>query len=166
MGEAVANVARRINTAMEDGSDTLDLSDCNLISFPDGVLKMIRSRADKIQKITLTNNKLKNLGDKFFTMFTSLTDLDLQGNTLTKLPHAFGEMQHLISINLSDNNFSVFPEQLMSVNTLQNINMSANQISEVPWERVCAMSALSVLDLRSNPLTSSPHTSLKFTLLT
>ncbi|XP_053495689.1 leucine-rich repeat-containing protein 20 isoform X1 [Ictalurus furcatus] len=166
MGEAVANVARRINATMEDGLDTLDLSDCKLIGFPDGVLKMIRSYADKIHKITLANNNMKNLSGKFFTMFTELRELDLQGNTLTKLPDAIGEMQHLISIDLSNNNFSVFPEQLTNVHTLQNINMSGNQISDVPWERVCAMSSLNVVDLRSNPLTSSPHTSQNFTLLT
>lgn len=39
-------------------------------------------------------------------------------------------------------------------------------LSDVPWERVCAMSSLNVVDLRSNPLTSSPHTSQNFTLLT
>ncbi|MCJ8738887.1 hypothetical protein PDJAM_G00040990 [Pangasius djambal] len=166
MGEAVANVARRINATMEDGLDTLDLSGCNLIGFPDGVLKMIRSCADRIHKITLANNKLKNLGEKFFTMFSQLRELDLQGNMLTKLPDAIGGMQHLISIDLSNNNFSVFPEQLTNVHTLKNINMSGNQISEVPWERVCAMSSLSVVDLRSNPLSSSPHGSQNFTLLT
>ncbi|KAM9462875.1 leucine-rich repeat-containing protein 20 isoform 1-T2 [Clarias gariepinus] len=166
MGEAVATVARRINATMEDGLDTLDLSDCNLISFPDGVLKMIRSCADKIHTITLANNKLKSLSSKFFTMFTQLRELDVQGNTLTKLPDAVGDVQHLTSINLSNNNFSVFPEQLTNIQTLQNINMSGNQIAEVPWERVCAMSSLSALDLRSNPLTSSPHTSHSFTLIT
>ncbi|KAF5886611.1 leucine-rich repeat-containing protein 20, partial [Clarias magur] len=129
MGEAVATVARRINATMEDGLDTLDLSDCNLISFPDGVLKMIRSCADQIHTITLANNKLKSLSSKFFTMFTQLRELDVQGNTLTKLPDAFGDMHHLTSINLSNNNFSVFPEQLTNVHTLQNINMSGNQIT-------------------------------------
>ncbi|KAI5618719.1 leucine-rich repeat-containing protein 20 isoform X6 [Silurus asotus] len=166
MGEAVANVARRINATMENGLDTLDLSNCNLISFPDGVLKLIRSYADQIHIISLANNKLKSLSGKFFTMFTQLTDLDLQGNTLTKLPEAAGELQHLISINLSNNNLNAFPEQLTKVPTLQNINLSGNQISDVSWEGVCAMSSLNMVDLRSNPLTSSPQTSLSFTLLT
>ncbi|KAK3529630.1 hypothetical protein QTP70_032512 [Hemibagrus guttatus] len=166
MGEAVANVARRINVTMEDGLDTLDLSDCNLISFPDGVLKMIRSCADQIHKISLANNKLKSLGGKFFSMFPQLRELDLQGNTLIKLPDVVGEMQNLISINLSNNNFNVFPEQLTNIQTLQNINMSGNQISEVPWERVYAMPSLKTVDLRSNPITSPPQTPQNFTVLT
>ncbi|XP_026989731.1 leucine-rich repeat-containing protein 20 isoform X2 [Tachysurus fulvidraco] len=166
MGEAVANVARRITTTMEDGLDTLDLSDCKLISFPDGVLKMIRSSADQIHKISLANNSLKTLGGKFFTMFTQLRELDLQGNTMTKLPDAVGEMQHLISIDLSNNNFSEFPEQLTNIHTLKNINMSGNQISEVPWERLCAMSSLNIVDLRSNSLPAPPQTTQNFTVLT
>lgn len=69
-------------------------------------------------------------------------ELDLQGNTLTKLPDAIGEMQHLISIDLSNNNFSVFPEQLTNVNTLQNINMSGNQISGIIILQVCSLLAM------------------------
>eukprot|EP00064_Thunnus_orientalis_P010338 superscaffoldBa00001396_g10364 len=40
MAEAVANVARRINATVEEGKDTLDLSNCKLISFPEGVFKI------------------------------------------------------------------------------------------------------------------------------
>lgn len=58
-------------------------------------------------------------------------ELDLQGNTLTKLPDAAGALQHLVRIDLSNNNFSVFPEQLTNIHTLQNINMSGNQIAGI-----------------------------------
>ncbi|XP_062859556.1 leucine-rich repeat-containing protein 20 [Trichomycterus rosablanca] len=165
MGEAVANVARRINETMVEGSDTLDLSDCNLISFPEGVFKMIRSCADKIHKIKLANNQLKNISNKFFSTFPQLTDLDLQGNVLTKLPDGIGELQHLVNIDLSNNSFSSFPDQLLNIPTLQHINISSNQITDLPWERLCAMSPLQVLDLRSNPLAST-YTSQTFTFLT
>ncbi len=49
-----------------------DLSDCGLVSFPDGVFKMIRSCTDNIHKISLANNQIKALSSKFFLMFTQL----------------------------------------------------------------------------------------------
>uniref|UniRef100_A0A8B9JGE2 Leucine rich repeat containing 20 n=1 Tax=Astyanax mexicanus TaxID=7994 RepID=A0A8B9JGE2_ASTMX len=107
-----------------------DLSDCKLISFPDGVFKVLRSCTDKIHKITLANNEVKALTNKFFSTFTQLRELDLQGNVLTKLPDAVGNMEHLVSINLSNNKFSEFPERLTAVRTLELINLENNQISE------------------------------------
>ncbi|KAL7856492.1 hypothetical protein SRHO_G00153910 [Serrasalmus rhombeus] len=167
MAEAVANVARRINATAEEGRDTLDLSDCKLISFPDGVFKVLRSCTDNILKITLANNEVKALTNKFFTTFTQLRELDLQGNVLTKLPDAVGDMEHLVSINLSNNRFSEFPDRLTAVRTLENINMESNQISELPWERLCEMPALRSVDVRSNPVSLSfNQTSQKFTIIT
>lgn len=49
-----------------------DLSDCGLVSFPDGVFKMIRSCTDNIHKISLANNQIKALSNKFFITFTQL----------------------------------------------------------------------------------------------
>ncbi|KAI7796812.1 putative leucine-rich repeat-containing protein 20 [Triplophysa rosa] len=129
MAQAVANVARRINETMEEGRDCLDLSDCDLISFPDGIFKMLRSCTDNIHKITLANNQLKALGNKFFHTFSQLQDLDVQGNVLTSLPDAVGDVEHLISINLSKNRLAVFPERLTRVKSLQNINVEGNQIT-------------------------------------
>ncbi|XP_051529609.1 leucine-rich repeat-containing protein 20 [Myxocyprinus asiaticus] len=167
MAEAVANVARRIIATMDEGRDSLDLSDCGLISFPDGVFKMMRSCTYNIHKISLANNQLKALSNKFFLTFTQLTELDLQGNLLTTLPEAVGDMQHLIRINLSKNRLSVFPDRLMDVSSLEDISVEGNQITELPMEKLSAMPALKSLDVRSNPLTaeaaSVPH---QFTLLT
>ncbi|GLD48520.1 leucine-rich repeat-containing protein 20 [Lates japonicus] len=61
MAEAVANVARRINATVEEGKDTLDLSNCKLISFPDGVFKVLRSVSENIHVIMLADNEMKAL---------------------------------------------------------------------------------------------------------
>uniref|UniRef100_A0AAY5ERF1 Leucine rich repeat containing 20 n=1 Tax=Electrophorus electricus TaxID=8005 RepID=A0AAY5ERF1_ELEEL len=129
MGEAVVRVARRINATAEEGRDTLDLSDCKLISFPDGVFKVLRTCTDNIREITLADNEIKALPNKFFTTFVQLRELNLQGNRLTKLPDAVGDMEHLISINLSRNCLSVFPQRLTGVRTLQHIRLENNQIT-------------------------------------
>ncbi|XP_028287286.1 leucine-rich repeat-containing protein 20 [Parambassis ranga] len=165
MAEAVANVARRINATVEEGKDTLDLSNCKLISFPDGVFKVLRSITENICVITLADNEMKAISSKFFSTFTQLRELDLQGNVLTKLPDSIGEMKHLTSISLANNSFSVFPEKLTEIATLERIDLEGNSITEIPLEKLSCMPALKWLNVKSNPLDSktqsalqSPHT--------
>lgn len=161
MAEAVANVARRINATVEEGKDSLDLSNCKLISFPDGVFKVLRSVAENIRVITLADNEMKALSSKFFSTFTQLRELDLQGNVLTKLPDAVGEMEHLTSINLANNSFSIFPDKLTEIATLERINLEGNSITELPLENLSAMPALKWLNVKSNPLDSATQSALQ-----
>ncbi|XP_029787682.1 leucine-rich repeat-containing protein 20 isoform X3 [Suricata suricatta] len=74
MGEAVARVARKVNETVESGSDTLDLAECKLVSFPIGIYKVLRNVTDQIHLITLANNELKSLTSKFMTTFCQLRD--------------------------------------------------------------------------------------------
>ncbi|XP_062382238.1 leucine-rich repeat-containing protein 20 isoform X1 [Sardina pilchardus] len=166
MAQDVANVARRVNEAVEEGKTHLDLSNCKLISFPDGVFKVLRTVIENIHSITLANNELKALTNKFFATFVQLRELDLQGNVLTKLPDAVGEMEHLTSINLSQNKLTSFPERLTNIRTLENINLENNQISDVPVEKLSSMPALKTVNVRSNPLEGQPPniSSLSFEL--
>jgi len=161
MAEAVANVARRINATVEEGKDTLDLSNCKLISFPEGVFKVLRNVSQNIHLITLADNEMKAVSSKFFSTFTQLRELDLQGNVLTKLPDSVEEMQHLISINLANNNFSSFPEKLTEIATLERIDLEGNSITEIPVEKLSAMPALKWLNMKSNPLATDTQCALK-----
>ncbi|KAJ8284877.1 hypothetical protein COCON_G00037270 [Conger conger] len=170
MGEAVANVARRINATVEEGKDTLDLSSCKLISFPEGVFKVLRSVTENIHVISLADNEMKAISNKFFTTFTQLRELNLEGNAISKIPDAAGELQHLKSINLARNKFSTFPERLADIHTLENINLEANEITEIPVEKLSAMPALISINMNSNPVDkdvlASIQSSIKFELLT
>ncbi|XP_067285931.1 leucine-rich repeat-containing protein 20 isoform X1 [Pseudorasbora parva] len=154
MAEAVARVARRINATVEEGRDSLDLSDCSLVSFPDGVFKMMRSCTHNIHTLSLANNQIKALSGKFFQTFTQLRELDLRGNVLTTLPEAVGDMEHLVSINLSKNKLEVFPERLMDISSLQYISLEENHITDLPLEKLSLMPSLKTLDVRSNPLSA------------
>ncbi|KAM9424380.1 leucine-rich repeat-containing protein 20 [Pholidichthys leucotaenia] len=160
MGEAVANVARRINATVEEGKDSLDLSNCGLASFPDGVFKVLWHVTENIHVITLADNEMKAISSKFFLTFTQLRELDLQGNVLTKLPDAVAEVKHLTSINLARNNFSSFPDKLTEIATLERINMEGNGITEIPMEKLCGMQALKWLNVKSNPLDSNTKSAL------
>ncbi|KAK5600162.1 hypothetical protein CRENBAI_006678 [Crenichthys baileyi] len=169
MAEAVANVARRINATVEEGKDSLDLSSCQLISFPEGVFKVLRTVSENIRSITLAGNQIKAISSKFFSTFTQLRELDLQGNILTKLPDQVGEMEHMTSINLANNSFSIFPEKLTEIATLERIDLEGNNITELPLEKLSTMPALKWLNVKSNPLSSSTqsalHSPYKFDIL-
>ncbi|PWA21500.1 hypothetical protein CCH79_00003103 [Gambusia affinis] len=161
MAEAVANVARRINATVEEGKDSLDLSNCQLISFPDGVFKVLRTVLENIRIVTLADNKMKAISGKFFSTFTQLRELDLQSNIFTKLPDEVGEVEHLTSINLANNSFSIFPEKLTEIATLERIDLEGNSITELPLEKLSAMPALKWLNIKSNPLSSSIQSALQ-----
>ncbi|XP_041819092.1 leucine-rich repeat-containing protein 20 isoform X2 [Chelmon rostratus] len=161
MAEAVAKVARRINATVEEGKDSLDLSNCQLISFPDGVFKVLRSVSENIRVITLADNEMKALSSKFFSTFTQLRELDLRGNVLTKLPDAVAEMEHLTCINLANNSFSIFPDKLTEIATLERINLEGNSITEIPVEKLSTMPALKWLNVKSNPLDSNTQAALQ-----
>ncbi|XP_077406262.1 leucine-rich repeat-containing protein 20 [Vanacampus margaritifer] len=161
MAEAVVNVARRINATVEEGRDHLDLSNCKLISFPDGVFKVLSSVSENIRVITLADNEMKAISSKFFSTFTQLRELDLHGNVLSKLPDSLEEMRHLTSINLANNNFSTFPEKLTQMATLERIDLEGNDITEIPLDKLSAMPALTWLNVLSNPLDANTQSALK-----
>ncbi|XP_047558889.1 leucine-rich repeat-containing protein 20 isoform X3 [Lutra lutra] len=128
MGEAVARVARKVNETVESGSDTLDLAECKLVSFPIGIYKVLRNVTDQIHLITLANNELKSLTSKFMTTFCQLRELRLEGNFLHRLPNEVSTLQHLKAIDLSRNQFRDFPEQLTTLPALETINLEENYI--------------------------------------
>ncbi|XP_055130549.1 leucine-rich repeat-containing protein 20 isoform X2 [Symphalangus syndactylus] len=128
MGEAVARVARKVNETVESGSDTLDLAECKLVSFPIGIYKVLRNVSGQIHLITLANNELKSLTSKFMTTFSQLRELHLEGNFLHRLPSEVSALQHLKAIDLSRNQFQDFPEQLTALPALETINLEENEI--------------------------------------
>ncbi|XP_044518855.1 leucine-rich repeat-containing protein 20 isoform X2 [Gracilinanus agilis] len=128
MGEAVARVARKVNETVESGSDTLDLAECKLVSFPVAIYKVLRTVAERIRLVILADNELQTLSGKFMTTFGQLRELRLEGNCLHRLPDEVGSLQHLQAINLSRNQFQDFPEQLTALQALETINLEENEI--------------------------------------
>uniref|UniRef100_A0A3P8YCM0 Leucine rich repeat containing 20 n=1 Tax=Esox lucius TaxID=8010 RepID=A0A3P8YCM0_ESOLU len=161
MAEAVANVARRVNATVEEEKDTLDLSNCKLISFPDGVFRVLHCVAEKIHMVTLADNEIKGLTGKFFKTFTQLRELDLHNNAIMRLPDVVAELEHLTSINLANNKLSVFPERLTDIQSLERINLEGNAITDIPVEKLQAMPVLKCLNLKSNPLDNNLLTAIQ-----
>ncbi|KAM9070686.1 leucine-rich repeat-containing protein 20 isoform 1-T1 [Sarcophilus harrisii] len=152
MGEAVARVARKVNETVENDSDTLDLAECKLVSFPVGIYKVLWNVAEHIRLIILANNELQALTSKFMSTFSQLQELNLEGNALRRLPDEISTLQHLKAINLARNQFQDFPEKLTALRALETINLEKNAIVDVPVEKLAAMPALRSVNLQLNPL--------------
>ncbi|NXS61575.1 LRC20 protein, partial [Brachypteracias leptosomus] len=152
MGEAVARVARKVNDTVENKRDSLDLSNCKLMTFPVGIYKAMRSVTEGIHRISLANNELKSLTSRFVTTFSQLRELNLAGNYLHRLPEEVTSLLHLQAINLSRNRFRHFPEPLAAITALETIDLEENEITEVPTEKLATMASLRSLNLRANPV--------------
>ncbi|XP_042312569.1 leucine-rich repeat-containing protein 20 isoform X6 [Sceloporus undulatus] len=137
MGEAVARVARKVNETVENKTDSLDLADCKLMTFPIALYKVMRHVTEGIHLITLANNELKAVTSKFITTFSQLRELNLEGNYIHRLPEEVRTLSHLRLINLSRNKFQQFPEQLTSLQALETINLEENEIAALPgWKNL------------------------------
>ncbi|KAM4032622.1 leucine-rich repeat-containing protein 20 [Anomaloglossus baeobatrachus] len=152
MAEAVAKIGRRVIAVVEDGGNHLDLSDCELSSFPTGLYLATSAVADKILTISLTNNQLKSLPGKFCTFFKETQVLNLDGNFLEKLPHEASLLCNLKIINLARNKLDTFPDQLTEMHSIENINLEGNQIKDIPIETLKCMPKLSSVNLKLNPM--------------
>ncbi|NWU10785.1 LRC20 protein, partial [Cephalopterus ornatus] len=152
MGEAVARVARKVNDTVENKTDSLDLANCKLMTFPVGIYKAMRSVTEGIHCISLANNELKSITSRFVTTFSQLRELNLAGNYLHRLPEEITSLLHLRAINLSRNRFRRFPEPLATVPCLETIDLEENEIAEVPTEKLASMASLRSLNLRDNPV--------------
>ncbi|NXA05823.1 LRC20 protein, partial [Sapayoa aenigma] len=152
MGEAVARVARKVNDTVENKTDSLDLANCKLMTFPVGIYKAMRSVTEGIHRISLANNDLKSITSRFVTTFSQLRELNLAGNYLHRLPEEITSLLHLRAINLSRNRFRHFPEPLATVTSLEIIDLEENEIAEVPSEKLASMASLRSLNLRDNPV--------------
>ncbi|NXG11411.1 LRC20 protein, partial [Sakesphorus luctuosus] len=152
MGEAVARVARKVNDTVENKTDSLDLANCKLMTFPVGIYKAMRSVTEGIHHISLANNELKSVTSRFVTTFSQLRELNLAGNYLHRLPEEITSLLHLRAINLSRNRFRRFPEPLATVPALETIDLEENEITEVPTEKLASMASLRSLNLRDNPV--------------
>ncbi|XP_078055898.1 leucine-rich repeat-containing protein 20 [Mustelus asterias] len=170
MAKDAARVARIVNETVEEGRNSLDLSNCKLTTFPVALFKLMRDVVANIQFISLENNELKFISSDFMTNFNQLRELNLAGNFLKQLPDEIKDLTHLTSINLARNKFSVFPHQLTALTTLEAINLEANEITEIPAESLASMPFLKSLNMKSNPLRSETQTTqqtvLPFELLT
>uniref|UniRef100_A0A8C4UFV2 Leucine rich repeat containing 20 n=1 Tax=Falco tinnunculus TaxID=100819 RepID=A0A8C4UFV2_FALTI len=121
MGEAVARVARKVNDTVENKTDSLDLANCKLMTFPIGIYKAMRSVTEGIHCISLANNELKSLTSRFVTTFNQLREVPVE---------KLASMASLRSLNLRAN--PVNPEVRLLVRPLVPFDLLLSPEEPVP----------------------------------
>ncbi|XP_010082311.1 PREDICTED: leucine-rich repeat-containing protein 20 isoform X3 [Pterocles gutturalis] len=121
MGEAVARVARKVNDTVENKTDSLDLANCKLMTFPVGIYKAMRSVTEGIHHISLANNELKSLTSRFITTFSQLREVPVE---------KLASMASLRSLNLREN--PVGPEVRLLVRPLVPFDLLLSPEEPVP----------------------------------
>ncbi|XP_029416813.1 leucine-rich repeat-containing protein 20 isoform X3 [Nannospalax galili] len=108
---------------------------------------MLRKMGEAVARVARKVNETVESG-------SDTLELRLEGNYLYRLPNEVSSLQHLQAIDLSRNQFQDFPEQLTNLPKLETINLEENEIVDVPVEKLAAMPALRVINLRLNPLSA------------
>jgi len=84
-----------------------------------------------------------------------LRDLDLQGNSLTKIPSEIGQLPKLKRLNLSRNQLQVFPSGVCDIKSLRVLILQNNALTSLPSQLGNFLFRgyhLKFLDVKKNPI--------------
>ncbi|XP_016995123.1 leucine-rich repeat-containing protein 20 isoform X1 [Drosophila takahashii] len=147
-GQGVIRVVRRCEDAKEN--QRLDLSSCELMQIPDAVYHLMRNT--ELVTCNLSGNVLKSVSPKFSQKFSTITDLNLSHNKLSRLPEEFASLTALTKLNISNNSFIVLPQVVFKLESLASLDAQDNAILEIDTDEAIASDSLALVDLRNNPL--------------
>ncbi|CAF3194540.1 unnamed protein product [Rotaria sp. Silwood2] len=148
----------------------LDLSGCNLATFPESILKL-----ESLINLVLTSNQLSTLpstlitdlpnlkvlnlannnfqGNIFQPALSNIRELYLSKNSLTSL-YGIQEYKSLQRLELDYNNILLIPSEIINLSTkLQNLTINYNKLSYIPYE-MTNMRSLSSFSATNNPITN------------
>ncbi|XP_017063584.1 leucine-rich repeat-containing protein 20 isoform X2 [Drosophila eugracilis] len=148
MAHLVVQVIERCENANENAN--LDLSNCELMQVPEAVYHLMRNT--ELVTCNLSGNVLKSVSPKFSQKFSTITDLNLSHNKLTRLPEEFASLTALTKLNISNNSFIVLPPVVFKLQSLTSLDAQNNAILEIDTEEAIASDCLALVDLRNNPL--------------
>ncbi|XP_016925224.2 leucine-rich repeat-containing protein 20 isoform X1 [Drosophila suzukii] len=147
-GQGVIRVVQRCEDAKENHK--LDLSSCELMQIPDAVYHLMRNT--ELVTCNLSGNVLKSVSPKFSQKFSTITDLNLSHNKLSRLPEEFASLTALTKLNISNNSFIVLPQVVFKLQSLASLDAQHNAILEIDTDEAIASDCLALVDLRNNPL--------------
>ncbi len=126
-------------TATNSPHPTFDLSGCDLVKTPTGLL----SRCKNLQKTTLdlSNNRLKTL-DGNCENLDELIELRLANNNFKELPLDASKMKNLRILDLSGNpNFNKI-DQCLALPQLRILRLNSTSVTKIPhdiFQRECPL---------------------------
>ncbi len=129
---------------------SINLANNNLM----GTLPETLGNLNACETLTLSNNKLNNLGSGIGNL-SALMRLDVSNNLLSNIPSTIGELKKLEILLLNKNSISELPTEIGGLAALQTLNIAYNQLRTIP-SQIGAISLLKYLELNNNFLSSFP----------
>ncbi len=91
--------------------------------------------ASPLKSLTIKDCGMKALPEEI-SMLWQLTELNLSGNEISKLPFSFIDLRNLRRLNLDANNFSTFPDDIKKMTALSHLSIDNNKFPEEEKERI------------------------------
>ncbi|CAF0835782.1 unnamed protein product [Rotaria sordida] len=181
--ENLFNVSIRFNPELQTivfintlSINYLDLSGCNLETFPESILKlkslinlvMTSNQLSTLPSTLLTdlpNLKVLNLADNNFQgnifqpALFNIRELYLSKNSLISI-YGIEEYKSLQRLELDYNNILLIPSEIINLSTkLQNLTINYNKLSYIPYE-MTNMRSLSSFSATNNRITDDERKNL------
>ncbi|GFT84683.1 uncharacterized protein NPIL_514771 [Nephila pilipes] len=156
-GKAVTKVVRRCHTAKEDRN--LNLSECQLMSFPDAVYHLMRNTV--LISCDLSSNVFRKIPPQLPMKFFNISELNLSNNRLSTLPEELKDLKELLRLDLSHNDFMILPKVAFKIPHLVFLSLKQNFIVDVDISKVQAAPSLRELNMEENPLTRTSYIQLR-----
>ncbi|OCT61761.1 hypothetical protein XELAEV_18047790mg [Xenopus laevis] len=139
----------------------LDVSDNKLDSLPPQMRRLVH-----LQTLILNNNPLLHAQLRQLPAMTALQTLHLRNTqrSQSNLPTSLEVLTSLSDVDLSMNELTRIPECLYTLSNLKRLNLSSNQISEISL-CIDQWAQLETLNLARNQLTSLPSAICKLVKL-
>lgn len=114
---------------------------------------ILRSMADKVTKLIISKNIVRELPSASFQYFQQLESLDLSRNLISTLnSDAFTGLENtLISLDLSQNRISNLVGPPLTLMNLEVLDLSDNQLTDLARNTFTLLPELQSLNLSSNP---------------
>ncbi|KAG9394535.1 Leucine rich repeat [Carpediemonas membranifera] len=122
----------------------LILKDNSITTLP------VYSASTKLDILDVSNNKLTALDDGWFTDVTSITELELGGNALTRVPTSITNLVDAYKLGLSSNSLTTIPP-LAAMAALEFLDVSHNALTSLP----ALPDSVIVVEARENKITDA-----------
>ncbi|XP_015903996.1 leucine-rich repeat-containing protein 20-like [Parasteatoda tepidariorum] len=156
-GKAVTKVVHRCYSAKEDRN--LDLSECQLMSFPEAVYHLMRNTV--VLTCDLSSNVFRKIPAQLPIKFVNITELNLSHNRLSTLPEELKDLKELKKLDVSHNDFLILPKVAFKIPHLLYLNLKKNYIADIDISKIKASASLKELNMEENPLTRTAYFQLK-----
>jgi len=120
---------RIIQRCVEDGKETVDLSDIGLTALHDVTLQPLHH----LIKQTFTTFTRPPSEDQFSPLTPSI-QLFLSRNQLTSLPNEVFNLVNITVLSLRNNELSEIPPAIGRLTRLKELNIAGNRIQHLPWQ--------------------------------